>query len=193
MIEAIQTAKKYRKRDILFSITAIFAAIWLFHFGIVAFYRSAYPIKYSEAVETGCRLNDLPPALVYAVIRTESGFNPDAVSSVGATGLMQITKDTHHWVLFKLGEEAKSSDLLFDCDENIRIGTALLRLLLDEFDSVENALCAYHAGWGNAKSWLSSPEISPDGTQIENIPFGDTERYVRKVLETQKIYENLYR
>ena len=68
----------------------------------------------------------------------------------------------------------------------------MLRMLLDEFGSEANALCAYHAGWGNAQKWLKDPECAPDGRNIENIPFGDTKRYVKKVLDTKKMYEKLY-
>lgn len=54
-------------------------------------------------------------------------------------------------------------------------------------------LCApTHAGWGNAKKWLQSGEYAPDGENIQNIPFGDTSRYVEKVIETQNTYEKLY-
>lgn len=179
-------------KDVLFSVAAGVIAVCLFAFGSGFFYRSAYPLKYKEAVEAESRANSLPPSLVYAVIRTESGFNPDALSSVGAAGLMQITKDTLDWTLYRLGEEEKAFDILFDGEENIKYGAALLKLLINEFGSVENALCAYHAGWGNAKNWLSRTEYSPDGVTIENIPFGDTKKYVKKVLETQRMYESLY-
>lgn len=156
------------------------------------FYRAAYPMKYSEAVEKACRDNDLPPSLVYAIIRTESSFRPEVESSIGARGLMQITEETYDWTVYRMGEEGGQYDSLFDADTNIKYGGALLRLLFDEFGSVENVLCAYHAGWGNAQSWRANPEHAPGGDLIENIPFGDTSRYVVKVLETRKKYQELY-
>ena len=86
--------------------------------------------------------------------------------------------------------------LLFDedfavCDYCME-PTEDLSLLLEEFGSVQNALCAYHAGWGVTQEWLADPEITPDGTTITNIPYGDTRAYVRKVLDTQEIYRELY-
>jgi soluble lytic murein transglycosylase len=64
--------------------------------------------------------------------------------------------------------------------------------LLEEFGTVENALCAYHAGWGNATKWLQDPAHAPDGKNITNIPFDDTKAYVAKVLATQEKYRELY-
>lgn len=159
----------------------------------LAFYRAAYPVGYREIVERESRGNGLPPSLVYAVIRTESGFNPGAQSSVQARGLMQITRETFEWAQYRVKEErALHFDDLFGSEENIRYGAAILRLLLDEFGTETNALCAYHAGWGNAKKWLENPECAPDGKNIEHIPFGDTGRYVEKVLATKATYETLY-
>ncbi|MDR2933117.1 MAG: lytic transglycosylase domain-containing protein [Oscillospiraceae bacterium] len=156
------------------------------------YYRAAYPVKYIDTVLAQSEKNGLSPSLVYAVIRTESGFRPGVRSSVGATGLMQITKDTFDWTQYRLGETPKPMDILYDGEENIKYGAALLRLLIDEFGSVENALCAYHAGWGNVKRWLDNPDYAPDGYTITRIPFGDTARYVKKVLETRDMYERLY-
>jgi soluble lytic murein transglycosylase len=156
------------------------------------YYRVAYPIQYEETVEHESRQNDLPPSLVYAIIRTESSFKPEAVSPIGARGLMQITEETYDWTAYRLGEEGGAYESLFDGDTNIRYGTALLRFLLEEFDTVENALCAYHAGWGNATKWLQNPAHAPDGKNIKNIPFDDTKAYVAKVLKTQEKYRELY-
>jgi len=154
--------------------------------------QRAYPIRYDEIVEREAKNNGLPVSLVYAVIRTESSFRPGVQSHLGARGLMQIMEETYDWVAFRLGEAGGDFESLYDAETNIRYGTALLRILLDEFHTLENTLCAYHAGWGNAKSWLANPAHAPDGKSVENIPFGDTAWYVAKVLETQAIYQKLY-
>lgn len=177
---------------ILLTLAILAAGVLVYH-GCLRFYRAAYPIGYRETVERECGRNGLPPALVYAVIRTESGFNPLAQSGVPARGLMQITRETFEWAQLRLGEEGERHfDDLFDGGENIRYGAAILRLLLDEFGTESNALCAYHAGWGVTQKWLRNPEYAPDGENIERIPYGDTSRYVKKVLETKKAYETLY-
>lgn len=178
---------------ILLPLMAILIAVIPLRYGYISFYRAAYPIHYSGLVHDLSVKNGLPPALVFAVIRTESGFNPDARSSVEARGLMQITKDTFEWARFRENEtEDLAFEALFDSEVNIRYGTAILRLLIEEFDSVENALCAYHAGWGNVKKWLGNPDLSADGERIDRIPFQDTAYYVDRVLQTKRMYEKLY-
>ena len=154
----------------------------------------SYPLEFVEFVEEQSEIYEVDKALVYAVIRTESSFNPEAVSSIGARGLMQITEPTFEWAKMKLGSDFADDtyDDLFDPETNIRYGTFLLSAFIKEFGSIENALCAYHAGWGNAKSWLSEKEYSPDGVNITNIPFKDTNWYVNKINEVMDEYNSLY-
>lgn len=159
----------------------------------LAFYRNAYPTGYRDIVLREAEKNNLPFDLVFSVIRTESGFQPDVESSVGARGLMQLTEETFDWTKSKMedaGDETFAD--LYDPETNIRYGCKLLRLLLDEFENEDTAMCAYHAGWGSAKRWLADEEHSPDGVRIENIPFDDTRSYVKKIADTRIIYGNLY-
>lgn len=94
-----------------------------------------------------------------AVVRTESGFDPWARSNVGAQGLMQLMPDAFDWVqMRKGGGEAPKGEDCFDPATNIEYGTSMLRILLDEFGTVENVLCAYHAGWAAPSSgWRPRP------------------------------------
>lgn len=171
----------------------ILTAVALVVLSMSGFYRSAYPVRFRDAVLTESARNDIPPSLIFAVIRTESGFDPQAQSSIPARGLMQITQDTFEWAQFRLDETTSLHfDDLFETALNIRYGSAILRLLLDEFGAVETALCAYHAGWGVTKQWLRNPDYSADGIHIRSIPYEDTRRYVDKVLSTQKTYKTLY-
>lgn len=172
---------------------AILIGVGALYYPYRYFYRAAFPVVYLELVLRECGEKSLPPSLVLAVIRTESGFNPDAQSGVPARGLMQITQETFEWAQMRIGEmEDLHFDDLFQSDLNIRYGTAILQLHLDEFESMETALCAYHAGRSRAIEWLNHPEYAPDGRTIESIPFEDTSRYVQKVLHTKQIYERLY-
>lgn len=156
------------------------------------FYRSAYPRHYAEFVTRYSAEFGVEESLLYAVIRTESSFRPDATSSIGARGLMQLTEETFDWVKSRLEPEAETSyEEMYDPETNIRYGACLLSLLLQEFGSVSNALCAYHAGWGNAKQWLADPAYASDG-RIHTIPFRDTAFYVHKVEKTADIYARLY-
>ena len=160
-------------------------------FALRCFYQSAYPARYLQPVLDYSESNNLSPELVMAVIRTESGFRPQAQSHLGARGLMQITEETFDWVKVRIGGTAVYDDLYLS-EVNIEYGTALLRLLLDEFGSVENALGAYHAGFGSMQRWLADDRYSQDGLKIDFIPFPDTSHYIRKVISTTQIYAQLY-
>ena len=170
------------------AVILVVASVWGYRF----YMERMYPIQYQEWVEQYSQEYGVPKSLVYSVIRSESSFRPDAESSVGARGLMQITEQTFQWAQMRHNLTEETFDDLFDPQINIRYGTYILSLLLEEFGSVQNALCAYHVGWGVTQEWLADPEITPDGTTITNIPYGDTRAYVRKVLDTQEIYRELY-
>lgn len=182
-----------RSKAVLLTILLLVCGVLGVTKAIHFFYQKAYPLGYQELVLSASEEQGLDPAFVFAVIRTESSFRPQAQSSVGARGLMQITEETFQWIQYRMQDESGTDyDDLFDAQTNIRYGTFLLRTLLDEFGNETNALCAYHAGWGNAKKWIQEEAYAPDGQTITKIPFGDTSRYVAKVLDTKKIYEKLY-
>ena len=169
-------------------------ASFLFIFlGLRQFYRAAYPLGYREMVERLAAQRELDPALVYAVIRTESGFSPTARSSVDARGLMQLTPDTFQWVRYRLGEAGfADADILYDPEENVYYGCADLSLLLWEFSREDTALAAYHAGRGSVNRWLEDSRYSQDGRSLAAIPYPDTDSYVKKVLFTRDLYHRLY-
>lgn len=180
-------------REWLLSLLVILVAGAVLYAAMRQYYRAAYPADYGDIVLAASERNGLPPALVFAVIHTESGFDPSARSHVPAHGLMQITEETFEWAQMRTGEQEQLRfEDLFQSELNIRYGAAILRLLLEEFGSEQNALCAYHAGWGRTKQWLADPDCAPDGATVTHIPSAVTGSYVRRVLETKKIYETLY-
>ena len=150
-----------------------------------------YPIKYTEFVEKYSAEYGIDPELVYAVIKTESSFNPDAVSYADAQGLTQITPETFEWLKFRLGETDKNLSL-YDPETSIKYGAFFLGLLVDEFGDTDTALAAYHAGRGRVNSWLSDNNLSPDGKTLSEIPIPETNHYVKKVNKSLNIYFNLY-
>ena len=153
--------------------------------------QTVYPRRYSSLVEQYAQEYQINEAFLYAVIETESGFNKDAVSNVGAKGLTQIMPDTFKWLQSKTGEEYEEDDL-FEPEISIKYGAFLLRYLLDEFDDPKTALAAYHAGIGRVNGWLHNPEYSTDGEKVSKIPFEDTDAYATKVLKTYEWYVKLY-
>lgn len=153
--------------------------------------RAAYPLKYVDEVEKYSGEYGVPPALLYAVIRTESGFDPNAKSGAGALGLTQILPATFDWLQTKSGEKLET-DELFRPDVSIKYGAMFYGMLLREFGEVRTAAAAYHAGRGQVRKWLQDETLSPDGKSLERIPAGRTKDYAEKVLRTFSIYEKLY-
>lgn len=161
------------------------------------FSRSLYPIKYEYYVETYAKEFDVDVCLVYGVIRTESGFDPDAVSQAGAIGLMQIMPDTFTWLQNYrtefMPEKLLDSSELYKPQVNIEYGTYLLRYLLDRYDGdVSLAIIAYNAGYGNVDNWLADGTIPKSGVTSENVPFTETSNYLDRVTEAMEMYRTLY-
>lgn len=154
--------------------------------------RETHPLKYTNYVEQYAEEYSIPKTLVYAVIKTESGFRSDAVSNVGARGLMQIMEETFDWIKFKLGDDEAEYYDMYDPKTNIRYGCYLLGFLLDEFGEIDVAVAAYHAGRGNVNSWLSDKRYSLDGIHLEHIPIADTAHYVNKINKAIDNYIRLY-
>lgn len=156
--------------------------------------KSFYPIDYEDEVTVMSDETGLSKALIFAVIRTESGFNAEAESPAGAIGLMQLLPDSFDWIQrVEEGEEIYSHEALLDPSVNIRYGSLTLKYLLDRFDGNEKAaIAAYNAGPGNVDIWLEDERYSRDGKNLDEIPFDETRSYVSKVLAAKDKYENLY-
>ena len=185
------TAKGKLKTILIFAVIAalLFAA---FAGSYRTVMKLSYPHKYEEFVEKYSAEFGLDSALLYAVIRTESSFDPSAFSSADAVGLTQITPETFEWLRMKLGETQGELSLL-DPETSIKYGAFFLSYLLDEFGETPVALAAYHAGRGRVNSWLKDENISPDGVNLKDIPIPETAHYVRKVMRAVNIYNSLYK
>lgn len=185
-----------RRRVRIIIILAVFAVALAYAWRPVynIFLKSAYPEKYSGYVSLYSRKSGVDENLVYAVIKSESSFNPDAVSNIGAIGLMQITPPTLDWALNKENEPGKySSSDLYTPSVNIHYGTVILSQLIREYGDEKVALAAYHAGRANVRKWLKNSAYSKDGKTLSHIPFSDTRAYVAKVEKIKKIYSDLYK
>ncbi len=179
------------KLTALLLILAIVFGIILYDFVLIGV-QTLYPRKYSEIVESVSQEYNLDEVFLYAVIKTESSFNKDAVSDVGAMGLTQIMPDTFKWLQTKTGESLPD-DALFEPEISIKYGGYLLSYLLEEFKDPKVALAAYHAGITRVNEWLENPEYSKDGKTLYNIPYDSTSGYTEKVLKNVKIYTDLYK
>lgn len=170
---------------------ALLIGVSVFFAGKTA-YKAAYPCKYTFEIEKYADEYDVPRALLFAVIHTESGFDPNAVSSAGALGLTQITPETFHWLQTKTGESLPDS-ALYEPEVSVRYGALFYSMLLSEFGGdIRTAVAAYHAGRGQVNAWLRDGQYSADGKTLDTIPSRDTNHYVYKVTKAINIYNNLY-
>ncbi len=164
----------------------VFGALLVLSCGV----RTAvYPIKYKETVFEYADGYGLSRALVFAVIKTESGFNRNAVSSAHAKGLMQITDETGRYIAKRLGREKYD---LFDPETNVAFGCYYLKYLLIRFKDEKTAIAAYNAGEGKVSLWLLDKDYSADGQKLDRTPFRETERYLEKIYRSFEIYRKLY-
>ena len=151
--------------------------------------KKIYPLKYNEYIEKYAKENDIEKELVYAIIKIESNFNPNAKSKKDAIGLMQIMESTGKEVGKKLELKITEEDL-YKPKTNIKIGTKYLADLIEKYEgNYSMAIIAYNAGIGNVDKWIEEGIIKADGTDLENVPFKETNNYVRKVLRDYKIYK----
>jgi len=147
-----------------------------------------FPMPFRDAVVRRAREIGLDPAYVYGLIRQESRFIMDARSHVGASGLMQVMPATARWTARRIGLNGFTIDQLNDRDTNIAIGTAYLKLVLDDFGgSMPLAAAAYNAGPSRPRAWRNGPVLEA-AIWAENVPFSETRDYVKKVLANTTNY-----
>lgn len=153
--------------------------------------RVLHPVEYDEYVYKYSETYELDPDLVFAVIKAESNFDPNAESHVGALGLMQIMPDTFEWLqTYKNGEATMDYTYLYEPEVNIEYGCIFLQFLLDKYTSEETAVAAYNAGFGAVDNWLVDENYSYDGETLYDIPYPETKSYVKKVMLAKNYYEN---
>jgi soluble lytic murein transglycosylase len=146
--------------------------------------RLRYPLRYEEIVTTHARNYDLDPALLAAVIYTESRFDADARSPAGALGLMQLLPDTGKAIALRTGGDRFVVADLLDPEINVRYGSWYLRELRRKYGDTATALAAYHGGQGNVDRWRE---------QGVGIQFPETRAYVENVLRLVPVYRRAYR
>ena len=146
-----------------------------------------YKKEYSEYVSKYSQAYNVDENLIYALIKAESNFDEEAVSLKDAKGLMQLMYSTAEDVAKKNSINLTKENIL-DPDININIGTKYISTLLEKYNCTEIALAAYNAGSGNVDKWIANGTIKSDGSDIENIPFKETNNYVRKIIRDYKIY-----
>jgi soluble lytic murein transglycosylase len=157
--------------------------------GLEELWWLAWPWAYPDAARDG----SVPPELVRAVMREESGYRPEVISVVGARGLLQIMPDTGERLARDLGLPSFAPDDLFDPRVNLRLGTHYLGELSAQFGGrLSAAVGSYNAGPNAVARWLAERGTLEDDEWVESIPYEQTRSYVKRVLRSLHAYEILY-
>ncbi len=151
-----------------------------------------YPLAYDHQVNQLSELLSVPNTLILSVMREESHFNPEVVSSAGAIGLMQLMPATAKFMGKRIGMKVQE-DKLKKPEINMKLGAAYLRRLLRRYDgNVIHSLAAYNGGPTNVKRWRKRLTSNDNDEFVESITFTETKNYVRRVMRTYYLYRTLY-
>jgi soluble lytic murein transglycosylase len=154
-------------------------------------WRAAYPLPYRDQLEAQAAANGLDPMLVAGLARQESAFDAEAVSRMGAVGLMQIEPSTGRKLARKL-RVSYSHARLHDPEYNLRLGSVYLADLLAAYGTPEAALAAYNAGEDRVLAWTAGQSYQETAEFVESIPFTETREYVQIVLRNANVYRQIY-
>ena len=176
-------------------LTAVLLALFVFNYYDTAkqqLLELSYPRDYSRYVEKAAEEYELELSLIYAVIRTESGFNPNAESGAGACGIMQVMPSSFEWLQqIRDCQGRYTEEDLFNPEICIDYGSYLLRYFLDFYGTETSAVAAYNAGFV-VSDWLADPSYSTDGVTLSDIPYPETKEYVNRVTDAKAKYIELY-
>ena len=136
--------------------------------------------KFERKVEKLASENLIDKHLILAIIKTESNFNPLAVSKKGAVGLMQIMPSTAEFISSELLNDVEYD--ITSVEDNLLFGIVYFKYLLDKFLVEDYAIIAYNAGEGNVNTWLENGG---------NIPFLETRNYLKKVKRRKSLYKSV--
>ena len=150
-----------------------------------------YPLSYWDLIKKYSALNDLDPYLVAALMSQESTFVAEIRSAANAYGLTQLTPATARQYARKLNMKYSTS-LLTNPEANIRMGTAYFADTIRSFGSVPLALASYNAGPTAVRRWKAQKPGLPQDEFIDDIPYPETQNYVKKILSTTEDYRRLY-
>lgn len=183
------------KKPIMIALILIGALLlaFLLDAGISLIEKKLHPMEYKEIIEKYAAEYNIPEYVILSVINTESKFDPNATSYVGAMGLMQMMPETFLWLSSSehLGENL-DVDSVYDPEVSIRYGCYYLRYLFQKFYNWDTVFAAYNGGEGNVAKWLVDPEYSDGKGNLTHIPFKETRNYVKKVNRNIKYYKNTY-
>lgn len=182
---------------------AIIAAILVLSIGFgfafdgiaTAIEKSQYPLspRYANDIRTTAAKYGIPEAILWATVRTESGFAADSVGADGSIGLMQLTPDEFAMIQTDiLGVPPAEKGFLYDPQKNLQCGAAYLSYLYQRYGVWETVFAAYDAGTEAVDAWLANPEYVTEIGTLKSIPNAKTARFVRDVMKARELYIKLY-
>ena len=182
---------------------AIIAAILVLSIGFgfafdgiaTAIEKKQYPLspRYADDIQRVSAEYGIPEVILWAIVRTESGFSSNLEGEDGGIGLMQLTPDEFAMIQTDILKEApQDAGLLYDPAKNLACGAAYLSFLYQRYGVWETVFAAFDAGTDTVDAWLANPDyVSSLGT-LQNIPNAKTARFVREVTEARELYIKLY-
>ena len=151
-----------------------------------------FPLDYWPLLQKYAEQRGLDPYVVAALVAQESNFDPAVVSPANAWGLMQVLPSTGRNLARKLGVHPFSTKRLTEAEVNVRLGTQFFADSIRRFGGVHFALAAYNAGDSRVASWQRERPDMPQDEFIDDIPFPETQNYVKRILGTAEDYRLLY-
>ena len=168
----------------------IILCIGLWHKSLLRIY---FVFDYKDRIISCSASNGISPALICAVVFTESRFDPLAKSHKGALGLMQIMPQTGNWVAQQISAAPLNTAALLDPNNNLSVGIWYMAYLKRYFSNNENlALASYNAGARYVKEWVRQGVWAGDAVKADQIPFPETRKYVLRIIMLKRIYGYLY-
>ncbi len=193
---------KYLHQRILFSLILLLFIFILFY-NTESVGKLMYPIQYQQEIMKSAEQFQIDPLLIAAIIRTESNYRPYLESSMKATGLMQIIPSTADWIIMRAGYSSQMKEQLLEPDVNIELGAWYLHWLSERFshlmdykqsDSDRIAILAagYNAGHNKLAEWLMNDVWNGQYHNRDQIPYGETRHYVKRVVYYYNKYHQFY-
>jgi soluble lytic murein transglycosylase len=154
--------------------------------------RIIFPLDYWPLITKYSTVHKLDPYLVAALMAQESTFTAEIRSSANAYGLMQLIPATGRRYARKLGIRNFTTNSLKNPETNVRLGTEYFKDLLTQFGGAHYALAGYNAGENRVEAWIEERGPLPADEFVDDIPFPETQNYVKRILGTADDYRRLY-
>ena len=157
--------------------------------------KKQYPLspRYADDIREAAEEYGIPEVILWAIVRTESGFASNLEGKDGGIGLMQLTPETFAMIQTDiLKETPEDKGRLYDPEKNLACGAAYLSFLYQRYGVWETVFAAFDAGTDAVDAWLANPEYVSELGTLKNIPNTATAHFVREVSKARELYIKLY-